>query len=347
MEKRRLGQTDIEVSSLCLGTMMYGDQIVENDAFTQMDACLDRGINFFDTAELYTIPPKPETRGNSERIVGNWIKARGTRDKIILASKVVGRSQNTWIRDGEETRLTPSQMTSALNRSLEILQTDYLDLYQLHWPDRKIGSFGSTLRGYRHYDEDYVSYKEILNTLNGFVKEGKVRHIGLSNETPYGTMRFVQTATAHSLPRVHSIQNAYNLLNREFETGLAEVALEEKVGLLAYSPMAQGMLSGKYLDGNLPEGSRGQLFGRLKRYQTPGAEKAIRAYIALAKELDVDPSALANQFVTTRKFVTSNIFGVSSMSQLETIWDSLEINWTDEIESAINDIHAQGPNPCP
>ncbi len=347
MEKRRLGHTDIDVTSLCLGTMMYGDQINEKDAYEQMDACLDRGINFLDTAELYTIPPKPETRGNSERIVGNWLKARGVRDKMVLATKVVGRSPMTWIRDGEKTRLTREQITSAINRSLDILQTDYIDLYQLHWPDRKIALFGGSSNSYRHYDENYVAYEEILETLNDIKKEGKIRHIGLSNETSYGTMRFLQASKDHDLPRMQSIQNAYNVLNREFEIGLAEIAHEEKVGLLAYSPMAQGVVSGKYLDGNLPEGSRGKLFGRLERYQTPSAEKAVRSYVALAKELGVDPSALANQFVTTRKFVTSNIFGVSSIGQLETVWQSLEINWTDEIEAAISNIHKEFPNPCP
>lgn len=347
MEKRRLGRTDITVSTLCLGTMMYGDQIDEEAAFAQMDACLDRGINFFDTAELYTIPPKPETRGASERIVGNWIKARKARDKIILATKIVGRSPIPWMRDGARTCLDRAQINLAVDRSLEILQTDYIDLYQLHWPDRQIGLFGASLKGYQHYADDYVAYEETLGALSDLITAGKIRHVGLSNETPYGTMRFLRAGEDHQLPRMQSIQNAYNLLNREFEIGLAEIAHAEDVGLLAYSPMAQGVLSGKYLGGTMPEGSRGHLFGRLERYQTPAAEKAIRAYTALADEVGIDPSALANQFVTTRKFVTSTIFGVSSLAQLETIWRSLEIKWTPELEKAINKIHAEQPNPCP
>ncbi len=347
MEKRRLGHTDIEVSCLCLGTMMYGDQMDEKDAFAQMDASYERGINFFDTAELYTIPPKAETRGLSEKIVGNWMKARGLRDKIILATKVVGRSPMPWIRDGEMTRLDKAQITRAVDRSLEILQTDYIDLYQLHWPDRTVQVFGRNPLGYRHYEDDYIAYEETLGVLNDLCKAGKIRHVGLSNETPYGTMKFLKLANDKNWPRMQSIQNAYNFLNREFELGLAEIAIEEKVGLLAYSPMAQGVLSGKYLDGQLPKGSRGQMFGRLDRYKTPSAEAAIRAYGELAKELNVDPSALANQFVTTRSFVTSNIFGASNMQQLETVFASLEIEWTHEINVAVNKIHENIPNPCP
>lgn len=348
MEKRRLGHTNIDVSCLCLGTMMYGDQMDEAEAFAQMDACIDRGINFFDTAEMYTVPPKPETRGHSERIVGDWIKKRGMRDRVVLASKVVGRSPMLWIRENEdETRLTRAQIFTAIDRSLDILQTDYLDLYQLHWPDRKIAVFGGKLNAYRHYDDDYTSYEEILDALKDIQKAGKVRHFGLSNETPYGTMRFLQSAKDNDTPRMQSIQNAYNLLNRSFETGLAEIAIEEKIGLLAYSPMAQGVLSGKYLNGGNPKGSRGEMYGRLNRYQTPAAEKSVKAYVDLAKELGVDPSALANQFVTTRSFVTSNIFGARTMAQLETVWQSLEIEWTKELDKAVDAIHAQAPNPCP
>lgn len=348
MEKRKLGKTNIDVSVLCLGTMMYGEQINQDDAFTQMDASFDRGINFFDTAELYTVPPKPETQGESERIVGRWMKERGRRADIILATKVTGRSAMNWFRDGGgQTRLSREQITVAVDRSLKNLQTDYIDLYQLHWPDRNVGVFGASASGYKHYKDNYIAYEETLGTLHDLCKKGKIRHVGLSNETPYGTMRFLTLAEKEGWPRMQSIQNAYNLLNREFDIGLAEIAFEEKVGLLAYSPMAQGVLSGKYLDGNLPKGSRGDLFGRLNRYKTGPAEKAIRAYVALAKDLGVDPSALANQFVTTRKFLTSNIFGARGMDQLETVFQSLEIKWTDEIEDRINEIHLEVPNPCP
>jgi len=348
MEKRTLGTTDIQVSVLCLGTMMYGDQINEADAFTQMDRCADRGINFVDTAELYTVPPKPETQGESERIVGRWIKERGARDKTIVATKVTGRSAMDWFRDGgAKTRLSRPQIEFAVDRSLKNLQTDYIDLYQLHWPDRNVPTFGANHAGYHHYKDNYISFEETLSTLNDLCKAGKIRHVGLSNETPYGTMRFLNLSDANGWPRVQSIQNAFNLLNREFELGLAELAFEEKVGLLAYSPMAQGVLSGKYLNGALPKGSRGALFGRLDRYKTPSAEKAIRAYLDLANDIGVDPSALANQFVTTRKFLTSNIFGARGDDQLDTVFASLDIKWTEEIEERITEIHKAIPNPCP
>ena len=347
MEMRPLGRTDIQVSALCLGTMMYGDQVLQDFAFDQMDRCLDRGINFFDTAELYTIPPKPETHGESERIVGNWIKERGVRDRIVLATKVVGRSGMSWIRDGEQTRLTREQIFKACDDSLKRLSTDYIDLYQLHWSDRGVLTFGGELRGYSHYGNDHVSFEETLGALTDLVKEGKVRHIGLSNETSYGTMKFLQLAERDELARMVSIQNAYNLVNRAFEYGLAEIAMEEQVGLLAYSPIGQGALSGKYLGGEKPKGSRGEMFGRLGRYETPRADEAIAAYVNLAKDRGLDPSALAMQFVTTRPWVTSNIFGATTAEQLDVIFQSLEIEWTDELNNAVNDIHVQFPNPCP
>ena len=348
MEMRPLGRTDINVSALCLGTMMYGDQVSEEDARAQMDVCWDRGINFFDTAEMYTVPPKAETHGNSERYVGQWIKDKGVRDRLILATKVAGRSGMTWIRDGvDEVRLTKAQILEACEQSLNRLQTDYIDLYQIHWPDRQVRLFGGALYGYKHYDDDYVSYEETLEAMDELVKAGKVRHVGLSNESPYGTMRFLHAAEKHGLPRMVSIQNAYNLVNRTFEMGLAEIAMEEQVGLLAYSPIGQGALSGKYLDGGNPKGSRNQLFGRLGRYQTPGAEKQIRAFVNLAKEHGLDPSALATQFVTVQPWVTSNIFGATGMAQLDVIFQSLEIEWTDELRKAVNAIHAEAPNVCP
>ena len=347
LEFRPLGRTDIKVSSLCLGTMMYGDQINEADARAQMDVAYERGINFFDTAELYTVPPKPETQGNSERYVGQWIKDKGVRDKLILATKVAGRSRLDYLRDGGPVRVSPEQINFAIERSLKNLQTDYIDLYQIHWPDRLVPVFGADLGTYRHYPEDYESYQSILETLEALRKSGKVRHFGLSNETSYGTMKFVQTAEQENLPRMVSIQNCYNLVNRTFEYGLAEVAMAEQVGLLAYSPIAQGALTGKYLDGGKPKGSRGEMFGRLDRYETPSANDAIGAYVEVAQKFGIDPAALAMQFVTTRDWVTSNIFGANSMAQLEVIFDSLEVKWTDELNKAVNEIHAKWPNPCP
>lgn len=347
MEMRLLGRTGIEVSALCLGTMMYGEQTDAAEAFRQMDACRDRGINLFDTAELYTIPPKPDTQGESERIVGRWLRDRGAAGEIMIATKVCGRSPMTWFRDGEPTNLSRSQIFHAIERSLKNLQVDTIDLYQLHWPDRGVQNFGGSLTGYIHYEPDYIAYEETLSALHDLVQQGKIRFFGLSNETPYGTMRFATLAEERGWPRPQSIQNAYNLLNRTFEYGLAEIAHEEQVGLLAYSPLAQGALSGKYLGGRQPEGSRGALFGRMSRYETPSAEEAIRAYVALAREHGLDPSALANQFVTTRPFVTSNIFGATSQAQLDLVFRSLEIDMTPALERQIGEIHARLPNPCP
>lgn len=349
MEMRPLGRTDIKVSSLCLGTMMYGDQINEKDAFAQMDACWEKGINFFDTAELYTIPPKAETQGESERIVGRWIRERGVRDKIILATKVAGRTALGWLREGgQEGRLTKEQIEFAVDRSLKNLQTDYIDLYQTHWPDRSVFQFGMSLRGFViNEDEDHVPIEDTLEVLDGLVKAGKIRQVGLSNETPWGTMRHLALAEQKGLPRMVSIQNCYNLLTRDFDISHAEIAMREDIGLLAYSPIAQGVLSGKYLDGHKPAGSRGELFGRLNRYETPGADRAIRAYVKVAKDFGIDPSALAMQFVTTRPFVTSNIFGARGMDQLQVIFDSLNVAWTPELDKAIGDIYAELRSPCP
>ncbi|MEM8771704.1 MAG: aldo/keto reductase [Pseudomonadota bacterium] len=347
MEKRRLGQTDLDVSILCLGTMMFGDQITESDARAQMDACVDRGVTFFDTAELYTIPPRPETQGESERIVGRWIAERGNRKDIILATKVAGRAQMDWLRNGAECRLTKSQIIAAVERSLKNLQTDYIDLYQTHWPDRPVQLFGATLKGYVHYDDPGAPIEETLEAIDALVRSGKVRHVGVSNETPYGIMRHLEASRTRNLPRIVSIQNAYNLLNRTFEFGLAEIALEEQVGLLAYSPIAQGSLTGKYLDNAKPAGSRRAFMDRMQRYQKPNAEKAIRHYVSLAKTFDLHPAAFAMAFVTSRPFLTSNIFGANGLDQLDIIFNSAEITWTDEMEKAVNEAYADLQNPCP
>ena len=349
MKTLQFADTDSTVSEMCLGTMMFGDQIGEDDAVEQMDACVARGINFFDTAELYTIPPKPETQGESERIVGRWLAARKNRSDMIIATKITGRSSMPWIRDGAECRLTREQIFAAVERSLRNLQTDYIDLYQLHWPDRKIQLFGADRGGFRHHNDDAVPFEETLAALDDLVRAGKIRYIGVSNETPFGVMRFLAESEARGLPRMASIQNAYNLVNRQFEDGgLEEVCVREQVSLLAYSPLAQGYLSGKYLDGGLPEGSRKALWGdRLGRYSTPSTETAIREYVKVANDFGIDPNAMALRFVTTRPWTTTAIFGASNDGQLDTALASNAIDWSDELEAAVNEVHAQWPNPCP
>ena len=347
MEKRRLGRTDLQVSALCLGTMMYGDQIDEREAARQMDFCFDRGVDFFDTAELYTVPPKPETQGESERFVGRWLKDRGVRDKVVIATKITGRAPMEYLRGGETPRLSADHIKRAVERSLKNLQTEYIDLYQTHWPDRRAPIFGAELKGFRPYKDDWISFEETLGAMTELQREGKIRHFGVSNETPWGVMEQLRVSEENAMARIQSIQNAYSLVNRNFEVGLAEIALQENVGLLAYSPIAQGALTGKYLGGAKPAGSRGALYGRLGRYETPSAEKAIASYVALAEEFGVHPAVLAMQFVTTRSFVTSNIFGARNAEQLALIFASLEFEWTDEVEQAVNARHAALPNPCP
>ena len=349
MHLRRLGRTGLDVSLICLGTMTFGQQNTEAEGHAQMDYALDHGVNFFDTAEIYAIPPDPKTQGSTERIIGTWMKARGNRHKIILASKVAGRSQMNWLRDAEApTELSRTQMAYALDKSLLRLQTDYLDLYQLHFPDRAVSAWGSNPTVY-HVPPvaPENSIEEILDTLDGFVKAGKVRHIGLSNETAWGTTRFVNAAEQRGQTRVVSIQNAYNLLNRTFEIGLAEVAMREHVGLLAYSPLAQGYLTGKYLNGARPAGARTTLFQRGQRYETPGAEETIARYVALAQEFELDPAVMALAFVNSRPFVTSNIIGATSMEQLKIAIGSAMAALPDGLETRINAIHQWRGNPCP
>jgi len=348
-EYRLLGRTDLKVSAICLGTMTWGQQNTETEGHAQLDKALDHGINFIDTAEMYSIPPKAETQGSTERIIGTWFKARGNRDRVILASKVAGRSQSAYLRpDGKGARLDRQNIEYAIDGSLRRLQTDYLDLYQLHWPDRPMDLFGGGT-GFRvpkpHDDE--IPMEETLGVLADLVTAGKIRHVGLSNETAWGTMRFVQAAEAGHGPRVVSIQNAYNLTNRTFETGLAEIAMRENVGLLAYSPLGQGYLTGKYQRGARPAGARTTLFERGSRYEKPGVEEAIDAYLALARDIGMDPTVLALAFVTTRPFVTSNIIGATSIAQLDVILASESVVITPEIEARIDAIYQIHGSPAP
>lgn len=351
MDYRRLGRTDLQVSVICLGTMTWGEQNTEAEGHAQMDYAVEQGINFFDTAELYAIPPRPETQGSTERIIGTWFKARGNRDKIILASKVCGRGGNTWFRDDKSpTRVTRKQIHEAVEKSLKRLQTDYIDLYQLHFPERPMPWGSNPTRfdaaAYQPADDE-TSIPEQLDAFGELVKAGKIRHLGLSNESAWGTMRFVTDSEARGTPRVQSIQNTYSLLNRTFETALAEVALHENVGLLAYSPLAQGFLTGKYLDGARPAGARTTLFDRGQRYQTAGTEDAIKRYIAVAREAGLDPAQMALAFVNGRSFVTSNIIGATSMEQLRTDIASIDVKLSPDVVAQIDAVHQLVGNPCP
>ena len=346
MKYRKLGNTNIDVSLICLGTMTWGEQNSEKEAFEQMDFSLDKGINFFDTAELYSVPPKKETFGSTEKIIGKWFKERKNREKIILATKVVGRSGMKWFR-GKETRLNKEQILEAVEGSLMRLQTDYIDLYQIHWPDRKSNFFGKL--GYEHQEEsDIITIKEQLEVLGTLVKSGKIRHIGLSNETPWGLMKFISLAEQYDLPRVVSIQNPYSLLNRSFEVGLAEISIREKSGLLAYSPLGFGMLTGKYENGQNPDDARLTLFGDMfTRYTKPKGRKVALKLNILALDNDLTPTQMALSYVNSRPFITSNIIGATKMDQLKENIESVEIELNEEIIEEIENIHIQDPYPCP
>ncbi|MBC6439727.1 MAG: NADP(H)-dependent aldo-keto reductase [Rhodospirillales bacterium] len=347
MQYRRLGRTGIEVSLLCLGTMNFGSSETEAEGFRQMDFCLDRGINFLDTAEMYSIPVTPKHQGNSERVIGNWMKARGSRDKVIVSTKVAGPDERLdFIRDGN-LRLDRRNIEQAIDDSLARLQTDYVDLYQLHWPDRDTNTFGQL--GYTHPTESHpIPLEETLAVLGDLVTAGKVRTIGVSNETPWGTMRLLHLAETLGLPRIVTNQNPYNLLNRTFEAGCAEIAMREHVGLLAYAPMAAGALSGKYLDGARPEGARMTMYPTNRRYLgPPNAEPATRAYVELARDHGLDPGLMALAFVAMQPFMTSSIIGASSMAQLEKDVDCVDLALSDDLLTAIEDIHTRYTYPCP
>ena len=346
MQYRRLGRTDLDVSALCLGTMTYGQQNSEAEAHQQLDAALAAGINFIDTAEMYPVPPMGETQGLTEAYIGSWLKARSNRDQIILATKVSGPSAAFTHLRGGKLGFDRSNIETALNQSLKRLQTDYVDLYQLHWPERSTNYFGQL--GYQHPENDsFTAFEEVLGVLAEQVQAGKIRHIGLSNETPWGTMRFLQLAEQLNLPRAVSIQNPYSLLNRSFEVGLAEIAHREDVGLLAYSPLAFGVLSGKYLDGPWPAAGRLTLFDRFQRYTNPQGVAATRTYVELARDHGLEPAQMALAYVTSRPFVTSNIIGATTMAQLQQNIDSAELNLSSDILDAIETLHQQHTYPCP
>lgn len=347
MQYRRLGNTDTEVSLICLGTMTYGEQNTRAQAREQLDCALERGVNFIDVAEMYPVPPKPDTQGDSERFIGEWLTATGKRDQVVLATKVSGRGDRNAGLDHVRgsPRLTREHIHQAIDGSLERLQTDYVDLYQVHWPERVTNFFGQL--GYRHRDDDGYAIEETLAALGELVSAGKVRHIGLSNETPWGVMEYLRLAREHDLPRVVSIQNPYNLLNRSFEVGLAEMAIREDVGLLAYSPLAFGTLSGKYLQGARPEGSRLSLFKRFSRYQGENVEAAVAAHVALAADAGLDPSQMALAFINQQQFTTANIIGATTLEQLRCNIDSMGVTLERDLLKAIEALHARYTIPAP
>lgn len=345
MKYTTLGNTDIKISSICLGTMNWGEQNTEKDAFEQMDYAVERGINFFDTAELYPIPPRQESQGLTETFIGKWLKQNNKRDSIVLASKVAGRNDSTYLRNGETPKLDKKNIRTAIEGSLKRLQTDYLDLYQLHWPDRNTNFFGK--RAYIHdTNEISVPIEETLEALQELVKEGKVKNIGVSNETAWGLLEFIRQSENNDLPRIQTIQNAYSLIMREFETSLAEIVTKEKIGFLVYSPLSMGVLTGKYLGGVYPEGSRFAYTERnQQRYNPPHAQNVIKKYVDLAKEYNIDPAQMAIAFCISKPFVNSTIIGARTMEQLENNIDSIDLVLPDELLEKIELIHKENPNP--
>ena len=346
MEYRKLGNTGLDVSLICLGTMTWGTQNTENEAHEQMDYALERGINFFDTAELYAIPPSAETQGLTEEYIGTWFKNSGKRDDVILASKVVGPAGHLpWFkRPGAA--FSAGNVKTALENSLKRLNTDYIDLYQLHWPDRGVNTFGTLdYKADMYTPEAEEGILNTLHVLNDQIKAGKIRHIGLSNETPWGAMKFLHLAEKHNLPRMQSIQNAYNLLNRKYEIGLAEVSMYENCGLLAYSPLARGRLSGKYLGGEIPEGSAKSTDSRPSRWDKARAVQATQEYVAVAEKHGLDPSQMALAFVNSQSFVTSNIIGATTLDQLRVNIESIDVTLSDDVIEEINAIHVSNPTP--
>ena len=352
MKKNNLGKTEILVSEICLGTMTWGQQNNEKEAHDQLSYASERGINFIDTAEMYAVPPKKKTYGLTEKYIGTWLKNQD-RSKIILATKIAGRTSNVpsgppgldWIRQGP--RLNEKHIFQAIENSLKRLNTEYIDLYQIHWPERTVNSFGQL--GYIHNPrEDDIKIEVTLEALAKAVDKGLIKYVGLSNETPWGVMKFISVAKEFNLPRVVSIQNPYSLLNRSFEAGLSEIAINEEVGLLPYSPLAGGVLSGKYLNGKKPENARMTLFERMRgRYSNQHAENAVLEYQKIAVKYNLNLTQMAINFVTKQNFVTSNIIGATSITQLEENINSLDCKLNEEVMAEIEKVHKIYTYPCP
>ncbi|MDB4184304.1 aldo/keto reductase [Alphaproteobacteria bacterium] len=346
MKFKKLSKTDIDVSLICLGTMTWGEQNSQEEAFEQMNYSVENGINFFDTAELYAVPPKAETYSKTETMIGNWFQEKKNRDQIILATKISGPGL-TWIRGGGM-QYNQESISKAIEGSLKRLQTDYIDLYQLHWPERTTNFFSKL--GYRHdqKEEEWNSFESILTILKKFVEQGKIRHIGLSNETPYGLTKYLNLSEALNLPRVVSVQNPYSLVNRTYEVGMAEISIRDQAGLLAYSPLGFGVLSGKYLNNQMPEGSRLKLFGdSFPRYQGTRTSKAVQEYFHIAKKHNLSLTQMSLAFVNQQEFVTSNIIGATTIDQLKENIESVNIILDQEVFKEINAVHHENPNPAP
>ena len=345
MKFKKLGTTDIDVSLICLGTMTWGTQNTEKDAFEQMDYAVSQGINFFDTAEIYSVPPTSDSYGKTEVMIGNWFEKRKNRDKIILASKVAGPGCN-WIRGGGN-NFDEKKIGEAIDGSLKRLKTDYIDLYQLHWPERSTNFFGRRDYLFNNKEGNWNSFESILEALEKYIKSGKIRHIGMSNETPYGLSRYLEISKNKGAPRMMSVQNPYNLVNRTYEIGMSEISIREKCGLLVYYPLAAGGLSGKYRNGKMPKDSRMALFKGWERHLNPLAMEAYDKYFKLAKDFNLTMVQLAQSFVNSRPFVTSNIIGATTMNQLKENVESINIEFTDEMMDRVNEIHNNNPNPSP
>ncbi len=345
MKFKKLGNTELDVSLICLGTMTWGTQNSEKDAFEQMDYAVEKGINFFDTAEIYSVPPTAESYGKTELMIGNWFEKRKNRKKIILASKIAG-PRCDWIRGGKN-NYNEKNIGEAIDGSLKRLKTDYIDLFQLHWPERSTNCFGVREYSINEEEKKWNSFESILQSLNKYIKSGKIRYIGVSNETPYGLSKYLELSKSKNLPRMMSVQNPYSLVNRTYEIGMSEISIRDKCGLLVYYPLAAGALSGKYRDGQMPKNSRQALFKGWERMINPMAMKAYDEYYKLAKEHNITMVQLAQAFVNSRPFVTSNIIGATTMVQLKENVESINVELTDDMMDKINLIHNNNPNPAP
>ena len=344
MNYRKLGNSDLNVSTICLGTMTWGEQNTQEEAFEQMDYALDQGVNFWDTAELYAVPPKSETFGYTETIIGNWFEKNKKREKVILATKVAGPARK-YLRNGENS-FVGKNLDQAINDSLRRLKTDYIDLYQLHWPERNVNNSGEL--GYTHKENNWNQFEDVLNNLKKYIDRGKIRHVGLSNETPWGVMNYLKLSKDKDLPRMMSVQNPYSLLNRSYEVGLAEISIREKIGCLAYSPLASGYLSGKYRNGNFPKGSRMERdFDFWTRYRKPNVDKVVEEYHKISKKYGLDISQMSIKFCEVQDFITSVIIGATSMEQLKTDIESVKVKLDEEVIKEINEIQKIYSNPCP